>query len=86
MKYKYGTKCDIFMNCSKKAFTKTNYDCQTWNTEWSIDVKEQRWLTNVKYLRLSTTHFMHISILYIYICVQFQCEIFMNSSNNFMGI
>ena len=31
-------------------------------------MKEQLLLTNVKYLRLSTEHLMHISILYICMC------------------
>ena len=29
-------------------------DCQTRNTEEIMDVKEQIWLTDVKYLRMST--------------------------------
>ena len=32
------------------------YDCQTLNTKGVIDVKEQIWLINVKYLRLSILH------------------------------
>ena len=38
----------------KPSKAKTKYDFQTRNTEGIIDVKEQIWLTNVKYLRLST--------------------------------
>ena len=34
-----------------------------------IDVKEKKWLANVRYLRLSSYHFVAISILYIYTCV-----------------
>ena len=51
-----------------------NYDCQTWNTKGSIDVKEQTWQTNVKYLRLLPMHLMAISILYTYIHM---CTIYM---------
>ena len=38
------------MNCRKNfiGIVKMKYDCQTWNTEGIIDVKEWIWLTNVK--------------------------------------
>ena len=51
-----AAKCQTFMIRMKasKAYTKHEYDCQTWNTKGSIDVKEQIWLANVKYLRLLT--------------------------------
>ena len=42
------------------------------NNKGIFDVKEQIWLTNVQYLRLSAWHFMRISNMFIYICVQFQ--------------
>ena len=53
-----AAKCEAFMNYSKyfKGFYKNKYDCQMWNTKGIIDVKEQIWLTDVKYLRLSTHH------------------------------
>ena len=47
-------KCKIFINCSKNfiQICKKINDCQKGNTQGIIDVKEQKWLTNVKYLRL----------------------------------
>ena len=78
MKKKYVCQCEMFMNCGKKAFAKTKCDCQTRNTKGIIDVKEEMCLTNVRYLRLKSEYFLRISILYIYTCVQFQFEIFMN--------
>ena len=32
---------------------KNKYDYQTWNTKGIMDMKEQIWLKNLKYLRLS---------------------------------
>ena len=41
-------------------------------------MKGQIWHTNVKYLGLSTEHFMFIYYLvYQHMCVQFQCEMLM---------
>ena len=63
----------FFMNCIKnfvgicKNKTKQNkYDYQTLNTKCIIDMEEQKWCINVKYMRLSTLHFMGIGILYIF--------------------
>ena len=64
-------KYELFMNCSNDfiAIGKNKYDCQTLNTKGIRDVNGQLWLKNIKYFRLSTEHFMHISILYIYTCM-----------------
>ena len=63
-----AAKYAISMNCSRNfiGIWKEN-DCQTVNTKGIINVKEQIWLTIVKYFRLSTCHFMVISIIYIHI-------------------
>ena len=64
-------KYEMFMNCSKNIIgickKKSKYDCQTMKTYRIMYVKEKMLLTNVKYLRLSTEHFMDI----IHICVQY---------------
>ena len=57
----------MFMNAIKPHSIlqkKNKHLYQTWNTKGNIDVKEQIRLSNIKYLRLSTKHFMGISILY----------------------
>ena len=60
--------CEIFINCSKMAFAKLN---MTPNIDYLRDhrCEKQIWFTDVKYLRLSTEHFMCISTLNIYTCV-----------------
>ena len=48
---------------TSETSVKYKYDCQTRNTQGIKDMKiKQIHLTNVKYLRLSTEHFMQISI------------------------
>ena len=49
-------KCEIFMDCSENfiSICKKKYNWQTWDTKGIIDVKEEIWFTNIKYLRLST--------------------------------
>ena len=47
------------------AFVKKKYDFQKRNIQEITDVKEQIWPTNVKYLGLSTEHFMDIIHMYV---------------------
>ena len=79
-----ATQCEMFMNYSKNfkgiCKKKYKYDCQTWNTKGTINVKEQIWLTNVKYLRLSTLygHYTHMctvsNVIGISAETQFVCK------------
>ena len=44
------------MNWNKTfiVIAENKYNCQTWSAKGIIDVKKQIWVTDVKYLRLST--------------------------------
>ena len=86
--------CKMFMNCSKTFIgIRSKYDSNTIvagkfvqrHTKGILDFKELIWLTNVKCLRLST-FYGHWNFAYIHMCVQFQCEMFINSSKYFISI
>ena len=66
-----NVKC--FMKYSKnfKGIARNKYDSSKWNTKGIIDVKEQIWFTNVKYLKLSALygHYMHACIFSKVICI-----------------
>ena len=82
-----AVKCEIIINCSKKAFTKIQillpnmeylrgHRCERLNMAYKCHVFDAA----------NRTSYEYYYFVYIHMSVQFQCEIFMNCSNKFIGI